>query len=144
MSVFSGSNPKKNKRLDMLRKPEILLLGFTAGAYPEKTGAIDIVKEMTRKLAAQGPRRDRMALAHEMKDRLRSAASDVFGTEQQPFVLYFGAGPFVMFIPDLMSADELQAFRQGVMIQGLKLAKVFARKTEGSWHFELSNRPIDE
>ena len=130
-------NPKRSKRLDALRKPEVKLLTFFANAYPEKTNFIADTKAFGRKLKSLGPQRNMSAVVEEWKARRGDAADQAFGTRQIPLLLNFDSGPYVGFIPDLMTPDELAAFKHSVMLHGLKLAEIVARKIDGAWRYEF-------
>lgn len=133
-----GYNPKKNPILDALRKDEVLLLAFPAFAYGEKSKARDVVAEFSRRREVLGPRVDLKTLIREAAERLDTAASEVFGTTQRPFIVACGADAYVAFAPELMTEAELSAFQTAVTLHSQKLATIIARRKAAVWTYHLS------
>ena len=124
-------NPKRNKILDMLKKPEVKLLAFPAIEYSRKTQFSGMIEEMHRMFRGKGQYRDFETLHGEF------APKNVFGTEQLPFLLAFGFSAYSVFVPDFMESEELSDFRESVAREGLNLSTVIARKSGKNWSYEL-------
>ena len=142
---FIGANPKRNQRLDALRKSQVNLLGIPAPIPPLVGGdsckgaaGAEIVREMfDRRLREMGPRADRAAIFREVEERVRSLWSRTLGTDQPPIMLTFGEPVYCAFIQDSMTPDDLQAFITGWKIRGCVPATILAHKEVRVWTYEL-------
>ena len=136
---FLGVNPKRNRRLDTLRKTCVPLFGIPSPipTYPGLELEQNIVKEFGRRLQNLDARENRAAVLKEQAVRFRAITRDGLGTNQQPFMLLFGESLYSAVIPDLMCADDLQAFMKVWMIRGYVPATITALKPGKYWTYSL-------
>lgn len=147
---FIGVNPKRNERLDSLRKPRATLLGIPAPLPPTiclepstkdtQTASIVVMKELKQRLKEQGPRGNREAVFREAAEKLRALAHETMGTGQPPIMLQFGEALYSGFVQDLMSSDDLHAFNTVWRIRGCVPATIMASKEARSWTYDLVER----
>jgi hypothetical protein len=135
-------NPKRCKALDVLRKAEVSLLAVSSNAaYLGRTDPLEKSREMAKRLEKLGPRGNRTEVMKELVEHLRLDTAEAYGCSQVPIMLTSGPDVYAAFIPELMSSDELFAFRNTWRIRGIRPATVLAYKTEagGSWSYTFVN-----
>lgn len=138
---FLGVNPRRNARLDTLRKSIVSLRGIpvplppTLAELPGQAPREDVLQALQKRL--KEPRADRDRLYREALTKLEAQRPEIYGTAQQPMMLEFEEGLYTAFIPDLLTSEDARSFLSHWKLRGLVPAVLEASKTGSAWSYRF-------